>query len=197
MLRDTARVEVGTVQTQVKVSKQTILVITSVNLKGATSSWIDSTIVDKIEFSPIYHSSYNGQRDMALRFGPSITGFYLDKKSGQRTEIAQQVEAGYFDSNFYPMLLAWLPLDTTLKVDINIFDYNPSGKTGLLKARVVKVSAGSFKSKKLGERSVWVVQVTDDIAGATSYYYFDKLTRQLFKQEINAGNRKMEMTLIE
>ncbi|RZJ87965.1 MAG: hypothetical protein EOO20_14815, partial [Chryseobacterium sp.] len=193
MLRDTARVEVGAVHTKVKVSKKTILVITAVNLKGTTSSWIDSTIVNKTDFSPIYHSSSNGQRDMMLRFGANITGYYLDKTSGQRTQIAQQVDKGYFDSNFYPMLLAWLPIDTSLKADINIFDYNPNGKTGLLKARVIKVSPGIFPGKKLGERSVWIIEATDDIAGATSHYYFDKLTRKLFKQEITAGNRRMEM----
>ncbi|WP_316807782.1 hypothetical protein [Pedobacter agri] len=200
MLRDTNRLDIGTVKTNVIVSKKDILVVTAVHLKGATAGWIDSTIVKKTDLSPVYHSSFNAQRDMIIYFGKTITGYYHDKKTGEKKQISEQVAPGYFDSNFYPMLINWLPLNLSLKTDIAIFDYNPNGKTGLMKASILSVAEGVYQSKKIGKRSAWIVEVKDEIGGAngaTSFYYIDKLTRQLYKQEISAGNRKMEMTLLE
>lgn len=98
------------------------------------------------------------------------------------------------------MLINWLPLNSTFKTDINIYDYNPNGKKGLLKAQVLGVKEGSYQSKKLGKRMVWIVAVSDEIGGpngAKSLYYIDQLTRQTLKQEITIGGRVMEMTLVE
>jgi len=200
MLRDTARYEIGTVNISVEVSKKTALIVTEVKIKSAPSRWVDSTIVQKADLSPVYHSSYNAQRDMALHFGKDVSGFYRDKKTGETTRIAQEVKPGYFDSNFYPMLINWLPLNANLKADINIYDYNPNGKTGLLKAKIVGVTQGSYQSSKSGEIKVWVVEVSDEIGGvngSTTISYIDQLTRKTYKQYISAGGRKMEMTLVE
>lgn len=199
-LRDTTSFEIGIVNTTIKVSATTVLVITQVKLKASPTSWIDSTIVQKADLSPVYHSSYNAQRDMALQFGKDITGFYHDKQTGKTTEILQTVKDRYYDSNFYPTLITWLPLKPLLKADINIFDYNPNGKIGLLKVQIRNVTDGVYQSKKSGKRAVWVVEVSDGIGaeGASSIYYIDKLTRQLCKQHISAGGgRVMDMTLIE
>lgn len=199
MLKDTVRFEIGIVNMIVKVTKKTALVITEVKLKSTPSSWIDSTIVQKSDLSPVYHSSYNGQRDMALHFGKDVTGFYRDKQTGKTTQIVQNVKPGYFDSNFYPMLINWLPLNQKLTADINIYDYNPKGKSGLLKAQIVKVTQGTYQSIKSGKRKVWVVKVSDEIGvnGSSTISYIDQVTRQTYKQHISAGGRTMEMTLVE
>jgi hypothetical protein len=200
MLKDTSSLDVGTVDIFVKVSRKTTLIVTKVKLKSSPSSWIDSTIVQKVDLSPIYHSSYNAQRDMAIHYGDHVTGFHLDKKIGKTTHIKENVNPGYFDSNFYPMLINWLPLKPMLEAEINIFNYDPNGKTGLLKAKIVGVTPGSYQSKKLGKRKVWVVEVFDEIGGvngATTISYIDQLTRQTYKQHISSGGRIMEMTLIE
>ncbi len=44
-------------------------------------------------------------------------------------------------------------------------------------------------------KQVWIVEVTDDITynAAISTYYIDKSTRQILKQEIEFGGRKMLM----
>lgn len=199
MLKDTMRFEIGIVNIGVKVTKKTALVITEVKLNSTPSSWIDSTIVQKSDLSPVYHSSYNVQRDMALHFGKDVTGFYRDKLTGKTTQIVQDVKPGYFDSNFYPMLINWLPLNPKLIADINIYDYNPSGKTGLLKAQIVGVTHGTYQSSKSGKRKVWVVKVSDEIGvnGTSTISYIDQSTRQTYKQHISAGSRTMEMTLVE
>ncbi|RYG03846.1 MAG: hypothetical protein EOO07_31500 [Chitinophagaceae bacterium] len=200
MLRDTAKIQIGVVDYNVKVAGDKIQVITGVKMKGAPSSWIDTTIVRKADLSPVYHSSYNAQRNMSLKFDKEITGFYLDKADGKSTKIAQTVNAGYFDSNFYPILIAWLPLKTGYTASLDIFDYNPKGKIGLLKANVLGVKEGNYLSKKQGERKTWEVEVSDGISSGSdtkSTYYFDQLTRKLYKQRVNAGGRVMEMELVE
>ena len=176
-----------------------IQVITTVKMKSSPSSWIDSTIVKRADFSPVYHASYNAQRDMSIHFGKEIKGFYHDKTSGKKTEIAQQVAPGYFDSNFYPMLINWLPLKTGFKADLNIFDYNPNGKTGVIKAHILSVSEGKYHTKNSGDRNVWIVEASDEISstGGKSIYHIDQVNRQLYLQRIVIGNRIMEMKLIE
>jgi hypothetical protein len=198
--KDTSSFEIGIVNTNIKVSATTVLVITQVKLKASPSTWIDSTIVQKADLSPVYHSSYNAQRDMVLRFDKDITGYYHDKQTGKTTEILQNVTGQYFDSSFYPTLITWLPLKPLLKADINVFDYNPNSKIGLIKPEIQNVTEGIYQSMKSGKREVWVVEVTDgrEAKGASSTYYIDKLTRQICKQHISVGSgRFMDITLME
>lgn len=198
MVRDTIKVAIGEVDYSIKIVDDKIQVITDVKMKGSPASWIDTTIVSKQNLSPIYHSSYNAQRNMSLAFGKDVKGFYLDKTVGKSTNINENVPSGYFDSNFYPILISWLPLNTAYKATLSIFDYNPKGKTGVLKANVLNVKEASYISIKLGERKVWEVEVADEISSdSKSIYYFDQLTRQLYKQKIIVGGRVMEMVLVE
>ena len=200
MRRDTASIPIGEVDTDIAVLADQIRVITKVKMKSSpTASSIDSTIVSRADLSPAYHSSYNVQRNMSIRFGKEVTGFYQDKSTTKTTAISQPVAAGYFDSNFYPVLIQWLPLKVGYQADFDIFDYNPKGKTGVIKAHVIGVSEGKYLSRKLGVRKIWVVEVSDEISNADSksIYEIDQLTRQLYKQKIIAGNRIMEMVLVE
>lgn len=83
---------------------------------------------------------------------------------------------------------------------LQLYDFNPNGKTGLLKAFVTQVRSGTYTTAKEGDRAVWLVTVRDEIGGGEngeSVYYFDKQDRRLWKQEINAGGRKMEMVRVE
>lgn len=200
ILRDTASMKIGMVTTKVNVAKNQILVITEVKMNSVPTPWIDSTIVRSATLSPVYHASYNAQRDMSIHFGSEITGFYQDKVANKTTAIAQKLPAGYFDSNFYPMLINWLPLKVGYKADLDIYDYNPKGKMGVIKAHILSVSEGTYRTQKLGDRKVWIVEASDEIGGSAdskSIYQIDQLNRQLYKQKIMAGNRVMEMTLVE
>jgi hypothetical protein len=200
MLMDTMRITIGTVNTNIAILNDKVQVITNVTLKAASSSWVDTTIVRKADLSPVYHASYNSQRDMVLYFGKQVKGWYTDKTTGMKTGISQETATGYFDSNFYPLLIGWLPLQPGYKAEIPIYDYNPDGKNGIIKAYILDVTEGTYKSTKLGLRKVWSVTVKDEIgnnADTKSIYEIDQLTRQLYKQRITAGGRIMEMVLTE
>ena len=200
-LKDTARIELGTVTTEIKTGKGQLTMITQVSMKNSKAPWIDSSVASLNDLSPLYHSSYNGQRDMVLQFGKPVTGYYLDKTRKKNTVISDTVTQLYFDSNLYPYLLGLLPLKEGYTQEINIYDYNPSGKIGVIKARVKDVQSGAYLSANAGTREVWVVTVQDEIGSgpveSTSIYYFDKTDRKLWKQDIILGARKMLMLLKE
>jgi hypothetical protein len=200
MLKDTVRKEFGKLTTTISSDKNTITVVTQVKLKQMKTPWVDSTVAEKNTLKPIRHSSYNEQRDMVLNFGKVVTGFYNNKIKKQQTEIIDTDNEAYFDSNLYPTLIAWLHLKEGYKQDIAIYDYNPDVKMGVIKAFVKEVKKGTYESKNSGTRNVWIVTVTDEIGNGengVSTYYIDALDRKVWKQEINAGGRKMEMVLVE
>lgn len=198
-LRDTARFEIGKVTTEISNDGNKITAITQVSMKRSNTPWIDSTVAFVKDLAPVYHSSYNAQRDMALTFGKVVTGYYNDKIKKIRTIIKDTTKEDYFDSNLYPTLITWLPLKEGYKQDIAIYDYNPAGKIGVIKASVLDVKRGIFESAVSGIHNVWVVTVSDEIGGADSKmtYYIDMADRKLWKQEIVAGERKMLMQLVE
>lgn len=199
-LKDTAKFEIGKVTTQISTDESNLTVVTQVSLKNMNAPWVDSTIANLKTLKPVRHSSYNMQRDMVLNFGKVITGYYDDKIKKNRTIINDTTKTDYFDSNLYPVLIGWLPLENNYKQDISIYDYNPSAKIGVIKAYIKNVSGSTYQTEKKGIRDVWVVTVSDEIGNGEngiSTYYFDKADRKLWKQEIDANGRKMMMTLVE
>lgn len=194
VIQDSLKISMGNINTQIKKGADSILIITTVEMKQSPSKWIDSTIVESQNFKPIYHSSYNQQRDMVLKFGENITGYYLDKQSGITTQISEKTQTPFFDSNFYPQLIRLLPLKENYTATISIFDYNPKSKTGVITATIRKTEEATIIFT--GEiKKVWKVEVTDDISNnaAVSKYYIDRSTRKILKQEIDIGGRKMLM----
>lgn len=199
-VKDTTKFEMGKVSTQISLDKKTLTVITWVNMKNSKAPWTDTTVANLKTLKPIRHASYNMQRDMVLNFGNTVTGFYDDKIKKRKTIVNDTTNSDYFDSNLYPVLIGWLPLNDNYSQDISIYDYNPSAKIGVIKASIKKVSGGTYQTEKSGIRNVWVVTVTDEIGNGEngeSTYYFDKTDRKLWKQEINANGRKMMMQLVE
>lgn len=198
-IKDSSKIEVGKVSIQIIPDAKKIIIVTTVAMKNVKELWIDSTIATRFTLQPIYHSSRNMQRDMVLNFDKNITGFYYDKMKKQNDLINDTSKIKYFDSNLYPYLLSWLPLKVGYHQNISIYDYNPAGKTGALNASVKNVESGIYKTKKSGNRNVWVVTVLDDIIGegGNVIYYFDKENRKLWKQDINIGLQKMVMETIE
>ncbi len=197
MVRDTARVEIGTVSTQLTTDKDRLIAVTSVSMKGMKGDWVDSSICIRNTLSPVRHASYNSQRDMALNFGKVVTGFYRDKMRKKDMIISDTTRTPYFDSNLYPVLIRWLPLKEGFTQKIAIYDYNPSAKIGVISASVDKVSTGTYGSRTSGLRNVWVVDVTDEIGNGKSTYFIDKKDRRLWKQTIEASGRSMMMVVIE
>ena len=198
MVTDTTEVKIGEVETQIQKKKAVTYVITQVKMNRSTDKWIDTTVVATKNFEPIYHASYNQQRDMVLKFDEKVTGYYLDKKSSTRTPILEETNTPFFDSNFYPQLIRLLPLKDNYAKTISIFDYNPKSKIGVLTATIKNTQKNmvNFKGESL---PIWKVEVTDDISGnnALNTYYIDFRTRKLLKQEIDFGGRKMVIKLRE
>jgi hypothetical protein len=195
-MKDTAKFEIGEVATQILTNEKNITVVTTVKMKNSKAPWVDTTIANISTLQPVRHSSYNMQRDMVLNFGKVVTGFYNDKRKQQHTIISDTTATDYFDSNLYPVLITWLPLKEGYQQSISIYEYNPTGKMGVIKASVKQVENGTYESSKSGTIDVWVVTVVDEIGNDENgfvTYYIDKKDRKLWKQEINAGGRKMLM----
>ncbi|WP_294299893.1 hypothetical protein [uncultured Chryseobacterium sp.] len=194
MMKGPEKVEIGTVDTRILKSENRITVNSTVKMKNMPD-WKDETIAEFSDFSPVKHTSSNTQRDMLLDFGKknAVTGYYLDKTKNNRTEIDETTGGNFFDSNLYSQLIRWLPLKEGYTTELAIYDYNPDLGKGIMKAYVIGTKKGMYKNK-----AVWMVSVTDDISQkkALSTYYIDVKTREVLKQEIDMGPRKMEMERI-
>lgn len=195
--KDSNKIEIGEVSTEVFRSKNILTIVTSVAMKNSKEPWVDSTVAWLHSLAPLRHYSYNAQREMVLNFGPVITGYYNDKIKKERMQIIDTTSTAYFDSNLYPAMISWLPLKEGYTQDLSIYDYNPSGKIGVIGAFIQNVTSGTYKSIKSGIRNICIATVRDEIMGdkSGSYmtYYIDKADRRLWKQEINVGVRKMLM----
>lgn len=198
ILQDTMKIEIGNVQTDVQKKGKDLIVISTINLNRSTVQWVDSTIVKMDHFKPVYHSSYNQQRDMVLNFKKEITGYYLDKMNDKKTIISEKADQSYFDSNFYPQLIRWLPLKDGYSSIISIFDYNPTAKIGVITATITNVKSDTLLHNG-HPKEIWIVTTTDDISDneAIATYYIEKENRKLLKQEIDMKGRKMLMELVE
>ena len=195
--RDTQLIEMGLVKTAIQVESKSLLVITTVRMRNAKSDWIDSSMAEKAGFKPIFHSSYNMQRDIVLKFGKIVRGVYNDKTKNTSVLINDTTHADYFDSNLYPYLIRLLPLKEGFTTSIPIYDFNPDGKKGVLSAVVKAVVSGKI-SQHGQEKEVWMVTVTDEIVAdnsAYSTYYIGNADRKLLRQEMNIRGRKMVMLL--
>jgi len=193
-LKDTAKVEIGKVDTRILKSGNRITVNTTVKMKNMPD-WKDETVAVFPGFAPVKHTSFNVQRDMLLDFGKksTVTGYYLDKAKNEKTEINETTDGKFFDSNLYTQLIRWLPLKEGYTTEMAIFDYNPALGKGIMKAYITGTKKGTYKNK-----AVWIVSVTDDISQqkAINTYYIDSKTRELLKQEVDMGTRKMVMESI-
>lgn len=193
---DTTKIEIGKIKTEIKKVNNNVLIVTTVEMNQAQTKWVDTTLANINTLKPIYHSSYNNQRDMVLNFDKKVTGYYFDKKTNTKSEISETTTGSYFDSNIYPQLIRWLPLKNEYHKTISIFDYNPSAKTGVIKAFIKNVEKGKMPGNS--DREVWIVKVTDDITDnkAIMTFYIDIDNRQLIRQEVDMQGRKMVMELI-
>lgn len=81
MFNDSEKIEIGKVTTNIKKTDDKVFVITKVDMTNATSQWVDSTVAKINNLAPVYHSSYNQNRDMVLHFGETVSGYYFDKKN--------------------------------------------------------------------------------------------------------------------
>lgn len=194
MKDSTTTYEVARINTSIKPGKDKLVILTSVDVNNAKTTWVDTTTTKLPELQPIRHYSDNLERAVSLKFGPTVSGGYTDKLKNRSSVITQGTEGAYFDSNFYPYLLRLLPLEEGYSRDIVTYDYSPA-KKGLIMAQVKSTKSGKYKSKK-GMHDVWIVTSLETVKGQTAEvkYYIDKKDRTIWKQDIFDG---MQYTRIE
>ncbi len=192
-VRDTMRNELGKINTTVSVKDGRIYIVTDVVMKKATGSWLDSTVADARTISPIYHSSRNARRHMAIYYDKTITGYYQDNISGKTDQVHDEISSPYFDSNIYTSLLAWLPLQAGYKATIPVYDYNSAQKHGLVNIVINGVKEEKYTMPDNSSVDVYVLDVMDGIIESPSTYYISKKDRQVLKIVASFGPAKMEM----
>ncbi|UII27175.1 hypothetical protein LVD15_01750 [Fulvivirga maritima] len=199
MIRDTINIELGNIQVDVQKNDDELTLVTHVQLNQMKEvDWVDSAVAKLPNLAPKYHSSYNPQRDMVLNFGTVITGYYQNNTTGETTLINQPEDELYFDSNIYTNFIPWLPLKKGYKAQISIYDYNPA-KSGLMTVTITGVEKGEYQTEQSGKRPVWIVKLTDNIAGSENKQkiYVDRKTSEIWLQEITSGDRVMQMIRVE
>ncbi|RYY21380.1 MAG: hypothetical protein EOO04_18330 [Chitinophagaceae bacterium] len=196
LIQDTTKIEIGRVTHDIRTDSLNLTVVTTVKMRQSPAPWIDSTVADRNSLKPVYHSSYNTQRDMILRFDSLITGYYADKEKNATIPIYDRRSMDYFDSNLYPTIIRWLPLKTGFTRDLSIYDFNPKGKTGVMKVSVIAVRQCDYLYQDKEVRRVYLVTVRDDISSGTTTYFIDVETRKLWKMVIASGEHKMMMEAV-
>ena len=100
MVKDSIEIKIGDIDSEIRKEKDSVFFITTVVMKQSPGKWVDSTVVRAHNFGPIYHSSFNQQRDMVLKFDEKITGYYLDKQSSTKTQISEEAHKPFFDNKY-------------------------------------------------------------------------------------------------
>ena len=193
---DSQKIPMGKIHTSLVEANNNIAIITKLQMPNQSNDqWIDSTVVNSSNFKPLYHSSKNPQREMVMKFGEKITGYYKDFVTDTTTPILEMSIAPFFDSNAYPYLIRLLPLKDDYATTITIFDYNPKSKIGIMEATIVDTKSNEMDFNG-AERKVWEVKTTSDISDNKfiTTFYIDKETRQTLKQitENERGQLVME-----
>ncbi|SFE18000.1 DUF3108 domain-containing protein [Spirosoma endophyticum] len=196
MWQDSAKRELATITTTIQPGFQgdKVLIVQKIAMKGAPGTWVDTTVALQKTMAPIYHSSFNGQRNMVLAFnGQRIEGYYKNQKDGIVTLVNDQMSEPYFDSNIYPHLIRFLPLKAGYQATIPIYDFNPR-QHGLLFARVTDVKETMLTDKNGQKIPCYAVQVTDDLSpDSQTTHYIAKKDRAVVKLELVAGSRRMSI----
>ncbi|GMQ30724.1 hypothetical protein [Algoriphagus confluentis] len=185
--------ELGIIQNDWRKKGGELEIITQVVLPGLPpQSWVDSLTVDWLTLAPIRHKSVNMQRDILINYGSKVDGYYLDKGTKVKTPFSYSVKEPVFDSGFYLSLFQLMFLESIdSPIEVNIFDFKPEGKQGVLKAFITNVEIGWHTSKTGEKIEVWIVESYDTIGNQNkTISYISKSTRNLIKQETldNQGN---------
>jgi hypothetical protein len=129
VMRGNEKLLLGNVLTQFSKKDKQLMMITTVKMKQFTALWTDTSIAEFPSLKPVYHSSHNSQRDMALSFGKIVTGYYYDLVKKENIVITDTTRSPYFDSNIYPAVIRWLPLTEGYNASVAIYDYNPEERS--------------------------------------------------------------------
>lgn len=196
ILQDSSKQFLAELESSVQQTKDTLILVTKVKMPGIEDVWIDSSVVLNDNFQPIYHSSYNLQREMVLQFEDSIHGHYVNHYNKSRTSISKVIDTAFFDSNFYPYLLRFLPYKRGYNEKLSIFDYSSESEGRICAVTIQEVTKKVYLLGKVRKKA-WKIKVVDDIAPETvTIFYVDRKSRKLLAQEIDMNGTVMFMERI-
>lgn len=184
--------DIGTFAINIRVSDNK-LVLTTVTALYGLEEWKDTAISNLGNFKPVYRSSSSTLKDMVLHYGSEVTGYYLDKKSGKKTQIKEAGSAYFVDSYTYPFLLSLLPLSSGYSTEIPVYEYLPANSNNIKKAIVEEVKRSTYVSKFTGTHEVWEVTVSEPATGQKSVSYIDQQTRRLWQIDTWSNDHLIRM----
>jgi hypothetical protein len=189
------QLEIGTFKIEIAPTAKNLSVFTLLTVAHNGETWADTSIVDANNFSPVYRSSFNKNKEFVLHYGKKVTGYYLDKETKKRNAVNEPANESFFDSYAYPYLLGLLPLTTGYKKDIAVYEYAPGNSTNIKKVYIEEVKSNMYISKLTGEHKVWQINVWEEAKKERYLYYVDKETRRLWKMEAFVSGQ--HITLID
>lgn len=185
------QVEFSTFSFTINTNNKALSVYTAFQLTGSPDITTDTSIADGNTFKPIYRSSFGAGKDMVIKYGNEVTGYYHDKKANKKISIKEAGNQPFFDSFTYPYLLGLLPLTTGYKSDLSVYDYKPGPQSNTKKARIEEVKSNIHNSTLTGEHKVWAVSIFEEATKDQYVYYIDKETRRLWKVDITTQGQQL------
>lgn len=173
------------------------LALTTITALAGLEEWKDTSISNLNNFKPIYRASHTSLKDMVLHFGNNVTGYYVDKKTGKKTQVKEAGNQYFIDSNTYPFILSLLPLTSGYSTDLPVYDYKPTNDGNLRKAVVEEVKNSTWVSKYTGKHDVWEVTVVEPSIDERSVSYIDKKTRRLWQVDMWSNGQQIRMVDME
>lgn len=173
------------------------LSLTTITALAGLEEWKDTAVSDLNTFKPIYLASHNTMKDMVVHFGNDITGYHVDKKTGERKQIKEAGNKSFVDSYTYPFLLSLLPLASGYQTDLSVFEYKPTNTDNVKKIVVEEVKNNIYVSKFTGKHDVWEVSVVEPATNDKMICYIDKKTRRLWQLEEFANGQQIRMVDME
>ena len=192
---DTLRKEMGSIKTTVDILKKEakVSIVQQIRMAESGGRWVDSTLVNLYDFSPVYHSSSNAQRMMRLKFTRNNVEVVYVPTDKAPIALHESVGGGFFNSSFYPFFFQWLDIYPEYSAQINIYDYSPE-KHGILKAWIRKVEEVDYKNDLGNTTRAWKITVQDEVMpAATALYFVAVKDHRLLQIDINMGTTTMQM----
>lgn len=183
--------DIGSFTIESGIAANTVTVITVLRFHGSDAQWIDTSIADSKTFQPVYRSSFSPDREMVLRYGSTVTGYYRNKKTQRVIPVKESVQEGFFDAYMYPYLLGLLPLRSGYKTDIAVFEFNPASVSPFKKSKVEEVTGNLFQSAFTGDHQVWKVNVFEEATAERYSYFIDKQSGRIWKIEILSKGQQL------
>lgn len=178
--------QIGTFETELALAGAQLRANTRMRFHGKPDQWIGSQVVDAATFKPV-HSAWDRERGkLELSFGPSVSGEYLDKKTGKETSVDLPLSGPYFDYATVGYLLRALPLRTGYRAVIPVYAYEAKDNSRTSNVVVKEVKSGIYVSRLTGEHPVWQVVVHEEGFGNRLHYRIDKDTRRIWQVDIEA-----------